>query len=398
MNPSASGWIPKYIATWNDISNQNPSATAPIAYETVRNIGFIYGVSTASFLSPLPTKLKLSFDEYTKINLFHLLVDTFYQHTSNANAKEAVRSILAFYKTIEKGKQGFFNQFSIYGKSHSRLERILSVRIHDSNSLLKRNFTTLLTYAFLYVDVLAYRVFLNEQGDARKFVTDFEAIVMQACFDAVQSKQKKNKYDRLLIELFEANVWEFNTKKAHTLFVDSIQKMTLEQRKYILDLSCLAIWDDHTMDASEQQYIMKLCETLQLPDDEVSEVIATVINITQKNSVSVKLFEYAHPVSQFYKQATKTVKTLIVRNKSRLLTELEESGELLVLLGKSTTRELSKAEKTKVREQLIDICKTIPSLTIFLLPGGTLLLPLLIKFIPKLLPSAFDDNRIEKDS
>jgi hypothetical protein len=31
-----------------------------------------------------------------------------------------------------------------------------------------------------------------------------------------------------------------------------------------------------------------------------------------------------------------------------------------------------------------------------MLPGGALLLPLFVKLIPKLLPSAFDDNRIEE--
>ncbi|RZN76658.1 MAG: hypothetical protein EVB12_06305, partial [Winogradskyella sp.] len=41
--------------------------------------------------------------------------------------------------------------------------------------------------------------------------------------------------------------------------------------------------------------------------------------------------------------------------------------------------------------------KSIPSLAIFMLPGGMLLLPLFVKFIPKLLPSAFDENRIEDD-
>ena len=75
--------------------------------------------------------------------------------------------------------------------------------------------------------------------------------------------------------------------------------------------------------------------------------------------------------------------------------ELEESGELMVLLGQSTVRDLSAEEKAKVREQLLDICKSIPSLTIFLLPGGSVLLPLLVKFIPKLLPSSFQDNRIK---
>ena len=54
-------------------------------------------------------------------------------------------------------------------------------------------------------------------------------------------------------------------------------------------------------------------------------------------------------------------------------------------------------EKKKVKKQLLDICKTVPSLTIFLLPGGALLLPILIKFIPKMLPSAFNENSDEDE-
>jgi len=49
-----------------------------------------------------------------------------------------------------------------------------------------------------------------------------------------------------------------------------------------------------------------------------------------------------------------------------------------------------------VQDQLLDIMKSIPSLAIFILPGGAILLPLFIKFIPKMLPSAFDENRIEE--
>jgi hypothetical protein len=64
----------------------------------------------------------------------------------------------------------------------------------------------------------------------------------------------------------------------------------------------------------------------------------------------------------------------------------------MMLLAISTRRDLDEKEKKKIKKQILDICKTIPSLTIFLLPGGSLLLPLLIKFIPTMLPSSFNEN------
>ena len=90
------------------------------------------------------------------------------------------------------------------------------------------------------------------------------------------------------------------------------------------------------------------------------------------------------------------VHKLISRNSKRLYKEIKDSKELMVLISQSTVRDLSKEEQKKVQDQLLDVFKSIPSLAIFLLPGGALLLPLVVKFIPKLLPSAFDDNRIEE--
>ena len=86
------------------------------------------------------------------------------------------------------------------------------------------------------------------------------------------------------------------------------------------------------------------------------------------------------------------IKALLLRNKLRLYQELSQSKEAMRLIKKSTHTKLNEEEKEKVKIQLIDICKTIPALTVFLLPGGTLLLPLLIKLIPDILPSAFRDD------
>jgi hypothetical protein len=97
--------------------------------------------------------------------------------------------------------------------------------------------------------------------------------------------------------------------------------------------------------------------------------------------------------------AVQEIKVSIQKNKKRLAKELQESKELVGLLKKSTHKKLSDDEKGKVKEQLLDICKGIPAFAVFMLPGGALLLPILIKFIPDILPSAFreDDTKIDID-
>ena len=86
------------------------------------------------------------------------------------------------------------------------------------------------------------------------------------------------------------------------------------------------------------------------------------------------------------------IKELLQKNKLRLQKELEQSKEAVRLIKKSTQTSLSDEEKEKVKIQLLDICKAVPAFAVFMLPGGALLLPLLIKLIPDILPSAFRED------
>jgi hypothetical protein len=86
---------------------------------------------------------------------------------------------------------------------------------------------------------------------------------------------------------------------------------------------------------------------------------------------------------------------LLQKNKRLLRKELGQSKEAFSLLKKSTQTSLTEEEKEKIKIQLLDICKAIPAFTVFMLPGGALLLPLLIKLIPDILPSAFQEESEE---
>ncbi|WP_299016997.1 LETM1 domain-containing protein [uncultured Polaribacter sp.] len=96
-------------------------------------------------------------------------------------------------------------------------------------------------------------------------------------------------------------------------------------------------------------------------------------------------------------QTLDEIKQLLHRNKLRLQQELLQSKEAMQLIKKSASTNLTEEEKEKIKIQLLDICKAIPALAVFLLPGGALLLPLLIKLIPDILPSAFQED-LPKDN
>lgn len=399
MNPSASDWILKFLSLFerNELTDDFNDEVS--FYKSLKDTGFIYGISVKVLSKKPMGSLKFTKEELTKVNLFHALIYQYFQFHKDATNQEAIGSILAFYQHLEKGKMGFFHKFSFSNSPSLTLENILSARLQVANSLLKRNTLSLLTYALLFLDVLAFKHWLRDPKTVKNVYKQLEEGVLNYCFFTLKSKQKKSKYDKLLIELFETSSeyvmdWTVDGSANFLHKMEYLRNADEIEKKYILDLCCLTIWEDLKMDESEYQYLLQIIEILDFPEEELSGSLVAMESFSKKHTEKIVLFEYSNLVKHFYKNSASTVKLLILRNSSRLVQELGESGELVMLLGQSTLRDLSSEEKTKVKEQLLDVCKTIPSLTIFLLPGGSVLMPLLVKFIPKLLPSAFQENRI----
>jgi hypothetical protein len=157
----------------------------------------------------------------------------------------------------------------------------------------------------------------------------------------------------------------------------------------------MSTWSDKMVDTSERYFLLQLGQDLNLTEEHIDISIEAINTFFIEHEKDIVLLGSKNIVKTFYDNSSKMVSKLISRNSKRLVKELQQSKELMSLISQSTVRDLTVEEQKQVQEQLLDIFKSIPSLAIFILPGGALLLPLVIKFIPKLLPSGFDDNRIE---
>ncbi len=400
MNPSASGWIPKFLTLVDKQQITKENNDEILFYNHLKKTGFIYGTSIKALSNNPLSNLKITTDEYTKINLFQALVVTFFIKNPKAELDEAIDTIINFYKTLKKGKTSFLFNLTLSHSSSNNLEHILTARLQETNSILKNNISSILTYTLLYLDILTFKAFLENPNQIISYGENLENDIVNYCFLALKAKNNKDKYDLQIIEILETSTPYITLNNEQKSFY-SLEKLTIDnnynslEKKYIFDLCCLAIWNDKKLDENEFLFLKQLSTLLSISENEIINTLNQLKYFSETYSKTIKLFEYSNPINQLYKQATETVKLLILRNKNRLIKELKESGELLKLLGQSTVRELNTTEKDKVKEQLLDICKTVPSLTIFLIPGGSLLLPLLVKYIPSLLPSAFQDNRID---
>jgi hypothetical protein len=247
----------------------------------------------------------------------------------------------------------------------------------------------------LFVDALAFQHYLNEGSIPEKYLKKIEDTIISVISLALKTKSNKSKHDDLLIKLFEASV-RYN--KYTKIDIQNLEELKLDyftnelEKKYLIDLAGMALWSDGVIEKNEAYFLYKLAESIAISDDFVTESIIKTDAFITTNKANIPYFNYSNPVKKFYDQTTQNVVKLIIRNNKRLAKEISQSKELMVLLAISTKRDLDEKEKKKVKNQLLDICKTIPSLTIFLIPGGSLLLPILIKFIPQLLPSSFNEN------
>ncbi|MEH6656657.1 LETM1-related biofilm-associated protein [Leeuwenhoekiella marinoflava] len=395
MNPSSSGWITKHQPVIKK-SFKELNSDLNGFYELLLQSGFIYGVSVTTVSYGVSEPLKWNETERAKLNFFDSLYCIYYQKYGDDT--HFFKAITTYYKQLDPKNHLYFTRFSKLKPNASSLEKIIQERIQTNEHVLQKNFSNLITNALLFIDVLAFQHYLENEENISDYASELEATLMNVIWLALMQKEEKELYDKLLLKLFEKSLRYNRNLKQEAQNLDQVPLETytdLLEKRYLLDLAALAIWDDVKLDKTEYLFLKKFGNLLKLPNEIVEQSTTYVHTFIQANRKRISYLNYSNPVKHFYTQTSQTVKTLILRNKKRLLQELSESKDLVLLLGQSTVRDLNKVEKKRVKSQLLDICKSIPSLAIFMLPGGGILLPLLVKFIPELLPSAFNENRIE---
>ena len=390
MNPSANGWIKKLIKELSE-NDGYLQLSLNYFYRELKTSGFIYG-SNVSVVNDAIKNNDFTHEELGKINLF---LAFYYIHHNSKTTTNIIDSIIGFYHAIDDYKTSFFEGFLGRKKSAALLEDMINKRVQIDDNILTKNFNYFITNALLFVDVLAYQEYLKSNKISEAYIQELEAAIETIVLMVFDTKKDKSKYDESLIKLFESSLRYHN--KSTLTYTNVIESITTELGKYyIIDIACMAFWTDKIIDSEEQKVLNTLGHDLKLQPEIIEESIKDIDTFYTLNKDKVALLSSKNMIQSFYDNSSKMVINLIKRNSKRLLNELRESKELMVLLTQSTTRTLTEDEQKKVQDQLMDIMKSIPSLAIFILPGGAILLPLFVKFIPKLLPSAFDENRIEE--
>jgi hypothetical protein len=167
--------------------------------------------------------------------------------------------------------------------------------------------------------------------------------------------------------------------------------------KFTMELGLFLIQGTHQLTAAELKKLNALGHALDLTDKEIQDSREMCHAYMLQNQNEILAFQTVSETGLVFKSFSQRWIRILGRNKDKLIQEMRESKELMALIQKSTKEELSAEEKEQVRTQFLDLLKSMPSLALFLLPGGSLLLPLILKLVPELMPSSFKVNEIEKN-
>ncbi len=168
----------------------------------------------------------------------------------------------------------------------------------------------------------------------------------------------------------------------------TVHNLPLFFKRFALELCVFLFFSDGQFQHTEKAILQELKTELGVSTVFLREALLGVEQFILENFI---FLSEQGASDTFFGKISKRIKRTVKDNRQNLQKEISQSKELTKLIITSRKRALSEEEKAKVKKQLLDIAKTIPSLAIFVLPFGSLILPILLQILPKeyLLPSSF---------
>jgi uncharacterized membrane protein YebE (DUF533 family) len=170
---------------------------------------------------------------------------------------------------------------------------------------------------------------------------------------------------------------------------------TRRERQRLMVLLDLAAMADGEVDARERAWIDAVDDALGASLAERLEVDAWVLGHASNAAAMTEALGRTVMVDFAHRNAERRIRGIVRAHLRSIVREVRETGDLMALMAAATQRTLTDAETTRMRRQLLDLCKTIPALAIFAAPGGAVLLPILARVLPfSLAPSSFEDEQL----
>lgn len=415
LSPGSKGWIKKYKDLLQkgviEVVIDQPEGVSKDHYQHLKmnRSGIVFGYATEMLFCEKLAHPKWTSEERLKLLLFesHLFMFVCNGGDPVKDFDKFTDALLDFYG--HHGSKSLMRLFTFFLKENkeAKLENIFAKRTDVGLNLLDNAiWVNYLSNSFVYLDVILFEQFiLTNQIMVESRYEEYAynaliALTLSAYSDGDIEAKEKNIFNMFLAsahfddERKELAIEKFKNGATFQDFTPAIKENWLFKR-FLLDISALTIFASHAISTEEKNFLKKLCKHLKIPVSELDETLVMMDNFILNHNDQITFLQDNNAYEKMYRNLSRRWIKILGRNKDKLAAELKESKELVYLIKKSTTQELSKAEKEKVKTQFMDLIKSMPALAIFLLPGGAFMLPIVLKIIPSLIPSAFRNNEVE---
>lgn len=408
FTPEGKGWIQKYheLASNGTIQmevDQYQFDPEKNLYLNIQDTGLIYGYPTNFIFYPDEISKWATADSY-KLLLYEgfILSNILNSQSHVIDPKE----LIEFYEMLNHKKISKFNLFGKdddYEKVDFLLSKRLNIKIQGDSFWLNY-----LSNSFIYTDLILYhKIKMGHQfPELEKRIQFIQKAALHIIIAATTSNGIIGEKEKAVFDLFlassslpDSDKNEIESMLSKGIDVNELvlpDELTWIVRRWFLEIALIVILADNIIDPKEQAFLEKLSERLSFNKYELEDAQNSIQSFILNNFEKLPYLTDKSEFQQIYGNVSNKVVKAVSNNKEKLIKELHESKELVALITKSTTRELTRDEKKKVRKQLGDLAKSIPALAVFMLPGGAILLPLVLKVLPNLLPSAFQSNKLDE--
>ncbi|MBI2259068.1 MAG: TerB family tellurite resistance protein [Flavobacteriia bacterium] len=379
--------------------------------QQVKNLLFIKSGIPFGFVSKfifIPTEFTSKWTQNEKLTflLFESQFCVYVFNRPNWTKDDFINDLLDFYEHYSTKSISKLFTFFLKEKNFEKLEKILEKRTDIHTNLIDSNlWVSYLSNTFVYLDVILFDEFLRtkrtlEFSNYENYALEaLKVLILAAQADGIVEEKELKMFNLFLasakISDKQKEEIEDKLKQANDFNLLNIKLYQDELfKRYILTLSVLTIYSNHTAGISEKEYLNNFSYFIGIDEHCLNETLVLVENFVLKHNHEISFLQEHNSVEKLLDNVSKRWIKILGRNKDKLAQELKQSKDLVFLIKKSTQSELSKEEKERVKTQFLDLVKTMPALAIFMLPGGAILLPIILKIIPDLIPSAFRENEI----
>ena len=392
MDPGKNGWLQEYLefrkGLLKDYQLDKKKTVHPeqALYRILQPTGLMYGQSV-KILDHLDSD-KWNEKERLKILLAESLIGSsilFYDRTIkdekdiSAIIQQTIESISNFYNHVFPELNTSAKTW--YGKKKTPMElaeQILEKRIERSAAHANNFWINFFHNSLLFLDIYIFGQWIHTQGD--QVVSDFfkyqreelRFSVVKVITSAAHANHTVEFEERKLLEYFlqSAGLSSEKKKEARGLFEQGTEIEGLDLptnnswilRKYFLEMAILTIWSDKLVEDVEISFLKRLAKHLSFSEEELENSLIALEGFVLQHWDELSHLQNKKDFKQVSDQFINRIARVAEINKVRLLKEAKANPEMIQLLKKAQSDELTLEEKLSVREGILNMFKTIPNL------------------------------------